>query len=125
VAILARSAPARSAGFAPRRNAADIRVYPMSYRRNCATHLFFGHRRRSGTPSVRLSLRFLVPLLLALTASAYAAMTPDEQRDRMRLMRSVVREFNVYRWACRMLFDAAAMRQRNRFRARSLVAGRV
>ncbi|MFO1316793.1 MAG: trehalose-6-phosphate synthase [Burkholderiales bacterium] len=46
------------------------------------------------------------------------AMPADEQRDRMRLMRNLVREFNVYRWAGRMLLDAAAMRQRKRFRDR-------
>jgi len=45
-------------------------------------------------------------------------MPADEQRDRMRLMRNLVREFNVYRWAGRMLLDAAAMRQRKRFRDR-------
>jgi len=50
-------------------------------------------------------------LQLALT------MKPEEQRDRMRLMRVVVREFNVYRWAGRMLLDASLMRQRGRFRA--------
>ena len=49
-------------------------------------------------------------LHLALTMPA------DEQRDRMRFMRGVVREFNVYRWAGRMLLDAAVMRQRGRFR---------
>ena len=49
-------------------------------------------------------------LHLALT------MKPDEQRERMRFMRGVVREFNVYRWAGRMLLDAAVMRQRGRFR---------
>jgi len=43
-------------------------------------------------------------------------MSPNEQRDRMRIMRMVVREFNVYRWAGRMLLDAAVMRQRGRFR---------
>jgi trehalose 6-phosphate synthase len=43
-------------------------------------------------------------------------MKPEEQRDRMRFMRAVVREFNVYRWAGRMLLDAAVMRQRGRFR---------
>jgi trehalose 6-phosphate synthase len=43
------------------------------------------------------------------------AMSPQEQRDRMRLMRAIVREFNVYRWAGRMLLDAATMRQRYRF----------
>jgi trehalose 6-phosphate synthase len=37
-----------------------------------------------------------------------------EQRDRMRLMRGLVAEFNVYRWAGRMLLDAAAMRRRGR-----------
>jgi trehalose 6-phosphate synthase len=41
-------------------------------------------------------------------------MPEDEQRDRMRLMRGLVAEFNVYRWAGRMLLDAAAMRRRNR-----------
>ncbi len=46
-------------------------------------------------------------------------MSTDEQRDRMRLMRSLVREFNVYRWAGRMLLDASAMRQRRRFGARA------
>jgi len=46
-------------------------------------------------------------LHLALT------MPPAEQRDRMRLMRSLVAEFNVYRWAGRMLLDAASMRQRS------------
>jgi trehalose 6-phosphate synthase len=40
---------------------------------------------------------------------------PDrEQRARMRLMRSLIGEFNVFRWAGRMLIDAAAMRNRDR-----------
>jgi trehalose 6-phosphate synthase len=43
------------------------------------------------------------------------AMSAEEQRDRMRLMRNIIREFNVYRWAGRMLLDAAAMRHRKRF----------
>jgi trehalose 6-phosphate synthase len=47
-------------------------------------------------------------LHLALTMPA------DEQRDRMRLMRALVAEFNVFRWAGRMLLDAAAMRRRGR-----------
>ena len=47
-------------------------------------------------------------LHLALTMPA------DEQRARLRLMRGLVAEFNVYRWAGRMLIDAAAMRQRSR-----------
>lgn len=47
-------------------------------------------------------------LQMALTMPA------DEQRDRMRLMRGLVAEFNVFRWAGRMLLDAAAMRRRSR-----------
>ena len=38
-------------------------------------------------------------------------------------MRGVVREFNVYRWAGRMLLDAAVMRQRGRFRAADAQSG--
>ena len=40
------------------------------------------------------------------------AMSPDEQRGRMREMRSYLRHFNVYRWAGRMLLDAASLRRR-------------
>jgi hypothetical protein len=36
------------------------------------------------------------------------------QRARMRLMRALLQEFNVYRWAGRMLLDAARMRHRRR-----------
>ena len=42
------------------------------------------------------------------------SMPEDEQRDRMRIMRGLLREFNVYRWAGRMLMDAAAIRQRHK-----------
>jgi trehalose 6-phosphate synthase len=38
----------------------------------------------------------------------------DEQRERMRSMRRLVSQFNVYRWAGRMLVDAAALRRRER-----------
>ena len=41
-------------------------------------------------------------------------MPADEQRDRMRLMRGLVAEFNVFRCAGRMSLDAAAMRRRSR-----------
>ena len=46
----------------------------------------------------------------------YRALTmPDiEQRERMRSMRSLVKDFNIYRWAGRMLLDAARLRQRER-----------
>ena len=39
-------------------------------------------------------------------------MPVTEQRDRMRIMRGLISEFNVYRWAGRMLLDAAGMRKR-------------
>jgi trehalose 6-phosphate synthase len=41
-------------------------------------------------------------------------MPGTEQRARMRSLRGIVQEFNVYRWAGRMLMDAARMRQRAR-----------
>lgn len=41
-------------------------------------------------------------------------MPTTEQRDRMRVMRGLISEFNVYRWAGRMLLDAAVMRRRGR-----------
>lgn len=41
-------------------------------------------------------------------------MAPVEQRTRMRSMRALIREFNVFRWAGRMLMDAARIRQRER-----------
>jgi len=47
------------------------------------------------------------------------AMPEDEQRDRMRSMRSILVQFNVYRWAGKMLVDAARLRNQER------VAGRI
>jgi trehalose 6-phosphate synthase len=41
-------------------------------------------------------------------------MPRGEQRDRMRVMRGLLEEFNVYRWGARMLMDAAGMRRRER-----------
>ncbi len=38
----------------------------------------------------------------------------DEQQDRMRSMRSLLAQFNVYRWAGRMLVDAARLRNQER-----------
>jgi trehalose 6-phosphate synthase len=43
----------------------------------------------------------------------------EEQRDRMRSMRPLLAQFNVYRWAGKMLMDAARLRNQER------VAGRV
>ena len=54
----------------------------------------------------------------ALALDLALTMPELEQRDRMRLMRSVVRESNVYRWAGRMLNDAAELRQRQPLAAR-------
>jgi trehalose 6-phosphate synthase len=41
-----------------------------------------------------------------------------EQQERMRSMRAQVRDFNVYRWAGRMLLDAARVRQREKLTVR-------
>jgi len=46
------------------------------------------------------------------------SMPAPEQRDRIRALRSIVKEYNVYRWAGRMLLDAARVRKRNRFATR-------
>lgn len=42
------------------------------------------------------------------------AMPDSEQRERMKLMRDVVSENNVFYWAGRMLLDASRLRKRNR-----------
>jgi trehalose-6-phosphate synthase len=47
-----------------------------------------------------------------------ATMPPAEQRERMASLRMTVREFNVYRWAGRMLADAGRWRLRERIEAR-------
>jgi trehalose-6-phosphate synthase len=61
------------------------------------------------------------PYHIEQTADAlYRALTmPEyEQRERMRSMRAIVHDFNVYRWAGRMLIDAARIRQREKLVAR-------
>ncbi len=45
-------------------------------------------------------------------------MPPAEQRERMASMRMTVREFNVFRWAGRMLAHAGRLRLRSRIEAR-------
>lgn len=55
-------------------------------------------------------------------ADVFAAalrMPETEQRDRLRLMRDVVRQRNVYRWAAQMLIDAARIRRRETIQALS------
>lgn len=54
------------------------------------------------------------------SAAMHLALTMpvSKQRDRMRALRSLVAEFNVYRWAGRMLLDAARLRERERLNHR-------
>ena len=49
------------------------------------------------------------------------AMPVGEQRARMRLMRGLIEEYNVFRWTGRMLIDAAGMRSRHWLSKRSSV----
>jgi trehalose 6-phosphate synthase len=48
-------------------------------------------------------------------------MPVSEQRERIRLMRGLLQDFNVFRWAGRMLVDAAHMRRRVRLTERTNV----
>ena len=68
------------------------------------------------------------PYDLDEAAGALAAaltMSADEQRARLRSMRVFVAEFNIYRWAGRMLRDAARLRRRDRLSGRLSEAFRV
>jgi trehalose 6-phosphate synthase len=61
------------------------------------------------------------PYDLGQASAALAAalrMRPEEQRERMRSMRRLVAQFNVYRWAGRMLVDAAELRRKERMAGR-------
>jgi len=61
------------------------------------------------------------PYDLEESSEAMAAalnMPRDEQRDRMRSMRAVLSQFNVYRWAGNMLVDAARLRDQERVAVR-------
>ena len=61
------------------------------------------------------------PYDLEQASSALAtalAMSPAEQAERLRALRAHVSEFNVYRWAARMLADAARLRKRDRLSTR-------
>jgi trehalose 6-phosphate synthase len=55
-----------------------------------------------------------------MAQALYRAITMPsvEQSERMRSMRALVRHFNIFRWAGRMLLDAARMRHRERVAAR-------
>jgi len=54
----------------------------------------------------------------AAALAAALAMAPHEQRARMHAMRGLLAHFNVYRWAGRMLSDAARLREQERLSAR-------
>ncbi|MFN4021389.1 MAG: trehalose-6-phosphate synthase [Hydrogenophilus thermoluteolus] len=82
---------------------------------------------RSGPPPIILKIEHHPPEMPeALIINPYNAdqcaaalhlaltMPAEKQALRMRLMRRLISEFNVYRWAGRMLLDAAIMRQRSR-----------
>lgn len=61
------------------------------------------------------------PYHIEQTAEAlYRALTMPgfEQQERMRSMRAMVRDFNVFRWAGKMLLDAARIRNREKLAAR-------
>lgn len=61
------------------------------------------------------------PYDIRQAADALAAalrMPHAEQRERVRSMRRLLAEFNVYRWAGRMLVDAAELRRRDRVSGR-------
>jgi trehalose-6-phosphate synthase/uncharacterized membrane protein affecting hemolysin expression len=42
------------------------------------------------------------------------SMSPQEQQARIRSMRSLIQEYNIYRWAGRMLIDAARIRRQTK-----------
>ena len=68
------------------------------------------------------------PYDLRQASDALAAalrMPEEEQRERMHSMRRLVSEFNVYRWAGRMLVDAAETRRRDRMIGRLSAPNRV
>ena len=50
--------------------------------------------------------------------AAALSMPPEEQKARLRSMRAFVAEFNIYRWAGRMLRDAGRLRRRDRLSGR-------
>jgi trehalose 6-phosphate synthase len=53
-------------------------------------------------------------------------MPPEEKRERIRLMRELVSENNIYYWAGRMLLDASRIRKRNRIESNiASVGGRT
>jgi trehalose-6-phosphate synthase len=73
----------------------------------------------AGASGELLEALLVNPFDVAETATAIATamdMPREERRERMRLMRRTVQDNNVYRWAGRMLTDAARIRQRQSLR---------
>ena len=69
----------------------------------------------AGAAKELLEALIVNPYDVAMMADALRqalAMPADEQRSRMRRMREIVRDNNVYRWAGSMLLDAARLRKR-------------
>jgi trehalose 6-phosphate synthase len=60
----------------------------------------------------------------AAALHAALVMPAGEQGARMRLMRSLLQEFNVFRWAGRMLIDAASIRNHTRLQERTAAPDR-
>ncbi len=50
----------------------------------------------------------------ARAISQALSMDPTERRQRMRTMREQIKEWNVFRWAARMILDAAEIREKER-----------
>ncbi len=61
---------------------------------------------------------------VAETLRTALTMSVTEQRERMRSLRDQIAEFNVYRWAGRMLLDATRVRERERLQVRLAGKGR-
>jgi trehalose 6-phosphate synthase len=55
------------------------------------------------------------PIETASALERALGMSRDDRGERMRLMRRTVKHNNVFRWAGRMLVDAAQIRQLQRF----------
>jgi NADH-quinone oxidoreductase subunit M len=79
--------------------------------------VFLGSFRSGRGEYSRPGISFQSLTIVAALATALR-MPPDAQRDRMRSMRAYLAEFNVYRWAGRMLVDAARLRRQERLAGR-------
>jgi len=55
---------------------------------------------------------------MAMTAATPMMIPSMVKADRMRLMRSLISQFNVYRWAGKMIVDAAYLRNEERITQR-------